>query len=458
MSNVKNVTKSRSLSRRTLLRGMAAGAAVGVSLPVLDAMLDTQGKALADGTALPKRFGVFFWGNGVRLAQFVPGTEGPGFALSPALQPFSGLRNYVSVVSGYDIKTGNERGHHAGCVGILSGAPMLPQDPKGASYASTFTAPSIDQVIATGLSAATRFRSIEVGISKSVTSVEGTTLRYLSHNGPNNPNPPEYSPKALYARLFGDGFTAPSEMPKLDPKLALRRSVLSAVREDATALRARLGTTDQRRLDQHFESIRALENQIAASEKDVPPPAACARPMEPTDMLGDERLSTTSAAMSKLLALSLACDQSRVFSVLFSGSVGGTTYPELKLGNHHSLTHDEGSGQPSVQSITVFIMQRFAELLTALRDVKEGDGNLLDRCVILASSDCAEGQPHTINNYPILVAGGGGGALARGVHIRGQRGNASDVLLSLLHAMDLPVKEFGAKGGLTSQTVPGLLV
>src|SRR6185436_5413365 len=120
--------KSRRLSRRTLLRGLAAGAAVSVSLPVLDVMLDSQGKALADGTPLPKRFGVFFWGNGVRLSQFVPSTEGAGFTLSPALSPFASLRDYLSVVSGYDIKTGNERGHHAGCVGILSGAPMLPQD------------------------------------------------------------------------------------------------------------------------------------------------------------------------------------------------------------------------------------------------------------------------------------------------------------------------------------------
>src|SRR5262245_24794517 len=112
----------RAIKRRTLLRGVAAGAAVSVSLPVLDSMLDSGGKALADGSALPKRFGVFFWGNGVRLAQFVPNSEGAGFALSPALQPFAELRDYVSVVSGYDIKTGNERGHHAGCVGILSGA------------------------------------------------------------------------------------------------------------------------------------------------------------------------------------------------------------------------------------------------------------------------------------------------------------------------------------------------
>jgi hypothetical protein len=452
--------KCRRLSRRSVLRGLASGAAVSVGLPVLEAMLDTHGRALADGTPLPKRFGVFFWGNGVRLAQFVPSATGAGYALTPSLMPFADLRDYVSVVSGYNIKTGNERGHHAGCVGILSGAPMLSQDPKGAGYASTFSAPSIDQVVAASVGKSTRFRSLEVGISKSVSTSEGTTLRYLSHNGPDNPNPAEYSPKALYTRLFGDGFTAPAETPRLDPKLALRRSVLSSVRDDISALRTRLGKNDQRRIDQHFESIRALENQLSASEMAAPPSAACARLDEPADTKGDQNLVATNAAMSRLLAMALACDQSRVFSVLFSGSVGGTSYPELKITtNHHSLTHDEAGAQPQVQAVTVFIMQRFAALLAALRDMPEGDGNLLDRCVIMASSDCSEGQPHTINDYPILVAGGGGGALAHpGVHIRGKAGNASDVLFSLLRAMDLPLSEFGVKGGHTTQTVSGLLV
>lgn len=452
--------KSRCVSRRAMLRGLAGGAAVSVGLPVLEAMLDTQGRALADGTPLPKRFGVFFWGNGVRRAQFTPLQTGAGYALTPALQPFAELRQYLSVVSGYDIKTGNERGHHAGCVGILSGSPMRSQDPGGAPFASTFSAPSIDQVVAERLAVNTRFRTLELGVSRNVSRAEGTTLRYLSHNGPDSPNPPEYSPKALYARLFGSGFTLMAEAPKLDPKLALRRSVLSAVRDDASALRARLGKSDQRRIDQHFESIRALENQIASIEAAQPPPAACAMPDEPIDTDGDENLTATNAAMARLLAMSLACDQSRVFSMLFSGSVGGTTYPELNLStSHHALTHDEGGDQPKVQAVTLFIMQRFAALLSALRDVPEGDGNLLDRCVILASSDCSEGQGHSITDYPILVAGGGGGSLVTpGIHVRGKSGNASDVLLTLLQAMGVQASEFGNQGGQTTQTVPGLLV
>jgi hypothetical protein len=234
--------------------------------------------------------------------------------------------------------------------------------------------------------------------------------------------------------------------------------VLSAVRQDATALRARLGKADQLRIDQHFESIRALENQIAALQSAPPAPSACRMPDMPSDSAGDQHLTQTNAAMAQLAALALACDQTRVFSVLFSGSVGGTTYPELSIdSNHHSLTHDEAGDQPQVQSITKFIMARFAALLEALHAVPEGEGTLLDRTVILASSDCSEGQPHSLTNYPILVAGGAGGALVHpGVHVRAQSGNASEVLLTLLQAMDLPLTEFGQKGGQTSKSVSGL--
>jgi hypothetical protein len=447
----------RRVGRRAVLRGLAYGGAISVGLPALEIMLDSSGKALADGTPLPKRFGVFFWGNGVRLAKFTPATVG-SYTLTETLAPLMNVKDYVSIVSGYDIKTGNERGHHAGCVGILSGAPMVSQDPNGAPYASTFSAPSIDQVVAASLGMTTRFKSLEVGVSKSVTTGEGTTLRYLSHSGPDNPNPPEYSPKALYTRVFGTGFTAPNGTPTIDPKLALRRSVLSAVRDDATDLRKRLGKNDQARLDQHFESIRTLENQISSVEQAPPPPSSCSAPTAPMDTAGDSKLSMTNASMANLVSLALACDQTRAFSYMFSGSVGGTSYPELSIStNHHSLSHDEAGDQPQVQQITVFIIQRFAALLEAMKAVPEGAGNLLDNSVILASTDVTEGQPHSINNYPILVAGGGGGALVHpGIHIQGNKGNASDVLLTLLQAMDLPLTEFGKGGGLSKTPVAPL--
>jgi hypothetical protein len=442
------------LSRRTVLRGMAGGALTSLALPTLNAMLNDHGTAFAqDNSALPKRFGVFFWGNGVRLARWRPAATGANWELSEELAPLAGVKEYVSICTGMNIKSGNERGHHAGAVGILSASPMIPQDPGGAPYASTFSAPSIDQVVAEQVGGGTRFRSIEMGVSRRIVSGEGTTLRYLSHNGPDNANPPEYSPRALFERVFGTGFTAPGGGPvTVDPRLRLRRSVLDAVRADANALRARVGVADRMRLDQHLDSIRALENQIQLIEDAPPPPNTCAAPADPGD-IGNEQITAVNDAMAELMALAMACDQSRVFSIMYSGGVALTVYNELGIGTeHHGLSHDEPGDQPQMHEITTFIMAKLGSFLQRLKDTPEGDGNLLDRSAILASSDTAEGQPHSINDYPIIIAGRANGALVHpGIHYRSSNGeNTTNALLALLQAMDLQVTEYGNGPGRSS--------
>ena len=73
------MAKSRyALSRRTLLRGATAGVGAAVGLPILEAMLNGNGDALAAGAPLPKRFGEFFWGNGVVIKSWYPAATGAG--------------------------------------------------------------------------------------------------------------------------------------------------------------------------------------------------------------------------------------------------------------------------------------------------------------------------------------------------------------------------------------------
>jgi hypothetical protein len=449
----------RLFNRRQLLRGLMGGAAVSVALPLLDGMLNTSGSAFADGVPLPKRFGIFFWGNGVRLSKWNPTATGAGFPLSESLMPFTDVKDYISIVSGMNIKTGNERGHHAGCVGILSGAPMIPQDPMGAGYASTFSDSSIDQKVAAVIGKTTRYKSLEVAISRSVVTGEGTTLRYVSHNGPDAGNPPEFDPKKLFERVFGVGFEDPEIKRREDLKVGLRRSVLDAVWQDAKALQLRVGSADRSRLEAHMTAIRSLEERLAS----LPPTVgACAKPTAPgswpTDA-GKEPMKERMEAFSDLLALIMACDQTRVFSIQFTGSVGGTVFWQVGASNgHHDLSHDEAGEQPILQKTTVFTMQQLAYLLNKLKNTPEGTGNLLDRTVILASSDAAHGREHTITDYPILIAGKAGGALKGGVHYRSTTGeNASKVLFSLYKAAtDTAITSFGKGGGMVTSGVPAI--
>jgi hypothetical protein len=455
------VKRSRTIiGRRTVLRGLVGGVAVGVGLPPLEAMFNGNGTAYAQGAPIPKRLGVFFWGNGVKLDRWTPANTGTMWTPSLELAPLMPVKEYVNVVSGMAIKTGNERGHHAGTVGILSGAPMISQPHPNSAYASTFSAPSIDQVAANVIGTTTRFKSLEVGISKRLDGVEGTTLHYLSHNGPDSANPPEYDPAAVFNRIFGAGFTPPGmtpTMPVIDVSKVLKKSVLDAVQADIGALKLKVGTADGKRLDQHLDNIRSIENRIATTTTGGGgSQAKCSLPTKPTlpsETSSKEALAERMTAMSGLIAMALACDQTRVFSVMFSGSVNGTVFWEIgATGGHHDLTHNEADPQPTVHAATIFTMQQFATLLTALKGVPEGAGNLLDSCAILASSCVAEGKPHSITDYPILVAGSAGGKLAfPSLHYRSPNGeNASMVLMSMLRAVGVPLTTFGAMGGQVS--------
>ena len=454
------MSRATRLKRRTFLEGLVGGSAVSLALPTLEAMLNGNGTAYAQGgSAIPRRLGIFFWGNGVRLKFWTPATS-PSWQPTPSLLPLMPVKDYVNVVSGLDIKIPRARVHHVGTIGILSGAPVVVQPRGSATYRSTFSRPSIDQIAAAELGKSTRFKSLELGISRRVRKDEGMTPQVLSHNGPDSGNPPAYDPREVFTRLFGG---APASAPMgggsvpgpsaLQKVTAMRRSVLDAVVQDIEVLKARVGSADRRRLDQHFENVRAVERRLQAAGSgpgsQAPGCAPGAAPGLFPDTRQGEPLESITNAMSDLVALALACDLTRVFSLLFTGSIGGTVFwPAGVTRGHHGLTHVERGDQPQIQATTVFTMKMLAVLLQKLKDTPEGPGNLLDNCAILATTDCAEGKVHSIRDYPILVAGRAGGFFKYpGVHHRELGGNASTVLLSLLRSVGVDSPEVGAMGG-----------
>lgn len=435
------------LSRRTLLRGMLKGAAVSLALPPLEAMLNLHGDALADGTPLPTRFGVWFWGNGVRPERWVPEGTGAGWTPSEELAPLAGLRDYVSVVSGCEIKTGTHP-HHSGMTGIMTGAPLYQVGTVRDTIVSTFATQSIDQLAADWYEGATPFRSLELGITHFRGTDEGTTFQHLSHNGPNNPNPAEYSPRELYARLFGADF---------QPQVNLARaSVLDAVSEQIGRLQQRVGARDRVRLEQHFDSVRTLEQRVEAD------PSACGLPSAPTsdhpDIMGREQIAPKNETMSQLLALALACDLTRSFSVLFSTAGSGViVWQAGALNSLHQICHDEALPQPTVHAATVFTMEQLATFLGVLRDTPEGDGSLLDRCSILCTTELADGWRHSNQEFPILIAGKGGGRLRGGVHYRStQRESTSRAVLTALRGGGIDIDAFGQGAGRATDSLGDL--
>jgi hypothetical protein len=439
------------LPRRTFLRGLAG---ITLALPALEQMLNGNGDALAQGQPLPKRFGVFFWGNGVRLDRWNPAATGAGWQLSPALEPLADVKDYLNVLSNFEVHCAGPRGHHGGEAGMLSGLEFIELEHPNSNYSSKFAGPSIDQLLVNDLHPDKP--ALVLGVSRKVVSSEGPTLQFISHRGPDNPIAPEYSPAALFVRLFGS-FTPPDTT---DPRAALRVSVLDAVKAETDSLKLRLGTNDKQRLDAHLQAIADLRARILQ----LPPveQGACEIPdpmtNENIEVDGREPLPEVNDVMARIVALSYACDLSRSASIMFTGSVGYTVFTDVGMtSGHHDLTHeDTPNAQDNVHATTTYTMARFGDLLRHLRDTPEGDGNLLDRSLIMATSDCAEGLTHSNADYPILLAGSAGGALKYpGIHHRapttvGLKRNSNDVLMTILQAMDSPRTSIGE--GLTRAT------
>ncbi|MDC0718859.1 DUF1552 domain-containing protein [Nannocystis bainbridge] len=444
--------KRHQLSRRTMLRGVAGGTSVALALPLLEVMLNSNGTAHADGTALPRRMITWHFGNGVALVdpadvgkgnRWAPAETGPGYPLTPQLAALEGVREYCNLLTGFDIKAASKhrRGHHDGCAGFFSGYPFIELPHAENSYSSKFGGPSIDQVAAAAVGAQTFMPSLQLAISKRVIGGEGPTLQYLSHKGPDQPLPPFFNPQLAFAALF-ESFVPPD-----DPTKGPRVDILDAVREDVKALKLRVGSADKLRLDAHLASVEQIKKQIET----LPP--ACILPGMPietnSDMDGAEPIELVNAAMVDIIIEAFRCDLTRIVSIQFSGSVGYHVFKSLGHSKgHHDMTHDTADNEAVDQS-TIKTVECFAVLLNRLKETPEGDGNLLDNSCVILGSDAASGYTHSVFDQPCIVAGRGGGALrypAEHYHSPSSE-NTSDILLACLQSVVPEATEVGATNG-----------
>jgi hypothetical protein len=455
-----------SLKRRTFL----AGSGALLALPTLEAMLNSNGTAYADGSDIPCRYATFFWGDGVDETTWTPSGAGAGWVPSAQLSPLAPVKEYVSVLSGFDVPIGAHQPHHDGVCSMLTAHPIfeLEAGSGDGDHSTTPMAESIDQVIARSIRGSTTHASIQIAISPSLLGLapdapdEGVTMQAISFGLPPRPGSPlgfDHTftplfgirrPSVIWSTLFGGGVTP---VDPTDPRAGLSASVLDLVRDDAVRLSRRVGSADRARLDAHMTSLSELRNRIVGM---MPPPGSCASPAEVTaamDLSGPENYAAVSRVMSDLLVAAWSCDLTRVASYLFLGSQDRTTFSHLGYGaNHHDISHwgDAPARRAAMGEFATFTMENLAYLLERLRATDDGTGagNLLDHSLIYATSDCRQGLDHTMIDMPILIAGRAGGRLVHpGIHLAaGRSNNTSDVFLTILQAMGTGATQAGGDG------------
>jgi hypothetical protein len=443
-----------------------SGAAVSIPLPLLEGMLSSNGTALAQtSTAVSPLFVNWFFGNGSLPGLWKPSSTGSGSAwsLSSQLQPLAELKSYLTVVSGLENKVmvaGVE--HPTGSSGATTGAAL-----NGNAVRAASIAPLVADAIATGAP----FRSIELGVTPATPNGPQDSLATVSHRGPNARNNPEFDPKAVFKRLFTDGYNPTTSVePDATTKLAnVRKSVLDAVLEDGAALEKRLGQNDKQRLEQHLEAIRAIEQRLQTMPTDggAALPAECAAPTTPT--VGKDTRSEAppevNTAMTELSALALACERTRVLSYMFSLPAAHVYYRHLASDMdddfHDTICHtdpDDDGYQTRVDTGVQYVTQCLNEFLTKLKNTPHGAGSLLDSVFVLVTSDTAWGKSHTRTEWPVLFAGKAGGRLRGDEHHNFAGDNLSKALFTVAQAMGSTVPQLGLDAGQVSSGLSGVLV
>jgi len=441
-------------TRRFLLRGLLHGSAAVMSLPFLDCFLDSNGEAIAaTGSAIPTRFGTFFWGCGLTKALYLPKTSGANYEDMPqlaSLKPHKSKLNLLSGLRAYVDDKPNIQ-HWTGNAAITTGTAPAND--------FQFDGQTIDQTIADTISHGSRFRSIEI-------SCCGNKRESYSSLGGSNINPPEISPLGLYTRLFGAGFQDPSKGDwKPNPEVMLQKSVLSVVADDRKLLLKGVGAEDRARLDQYFTSVRELEKTLDVELRRPEIVAKVDIPSAPEELPMNKavpNLRKVTPVLAQLLAIGLATDQTRIFNMAFS-EPASTIYMPGDSRPFHQSTHeepiDESLGyQPVTSKFSTYSMEGFAALVAALDGVKEGNGTLLDHSLVLAYTDTSNAKLHAVDGIPMLLAGSASGRMKTGIHYAGAGSTVARVGLSVQQAMGLSVDRWGTDSNMTNKPISEIMV
>ena len=449
----------KSLSRRTLLRGIGTTIAV----PWLEAMLPAGLGARAARTATRRpapliclemvhgAAGSSLLGRREHL--WAPEAAGADFFLAPtcltALEPY---RQALTIVSGTAVPSADPtEAREIGGDHYRSSATFLTQAyPRRTDGADVHAGISLDQLYAARVGQDTPLPSMQLAIEP-VDQPGGCEYGYscvysdtISWASPTRPLPMIRDPRTVFDQMYG-------AMPTGDPVVDARRraedrSILDGIRAAAAWLGVGLGPADRARLGDYLDAVREIERRIQAVEArhdDGAPRELPGAPAATPDSYTEHVL-----LMADLIVQALRTDITRVVAFKMSRDGSNRIFPESGVGTaFHLLSHhgEEPEQVRALAAVNAYHVGLVAALVGRLRDTMDGDATLLDRSVVLYGSPMGNPNQHNHKHVPFLLAGHAGGAIPGGRHLAAQPGTPlANVMLSVLHALGLDdVTSFG---------------
>jgi hypothetical protein len=445
------------LPRRTFLRGLGTL----MALPYLESVAGPASAPAVAGAAgvgpggAPMRMAFVYVPNGADMERWTPSGTGREFQLTPTLEPLAEVRNDILVLSGLAQDKARANGDGAGDHARASATFLTSMQARKTQGNDIKVGISVDQVAAHRLGSITPFGSIELGTDKSQLSGNcdsGYSCAYsynIAWRTENSPMPPEVDPKLAFDRLFSRGNPGETVDARMRRE-AQRKSIIDFVRDDANRLRGRLGRTDQRKLDEYLAAVRDLERRIEMSEKIVALAPEDSRPIgAPQSYREHVKL------MFDVMTLAFRTDTSRIATFVMAHDGANKPYTEIGVREgHHDLSHHENKQEKKdkIAKINRMHMELFAAWLKQLKATSDGEGSLLDNCMIVYGSGIADGNGHEHHNLPVILAGRGGGSFSTGRHVRYAKDTPmANLFLSMLDRMGVPAERFGDSTGRLAQ-------
>jgi hypothetical protein len=437
------------LSRRTVLKGLG----VAVGLPFLEAML--PGPLVADSgdrKGPPLRMAFLYVPNGVHMPGWTPRSVGAAWELPAILEPLRAVKDDLVVLSGLTLNPARALGDGGGDHARAMASFLTGRHPRKTDGADLKAGVSVDQAAAQRIGQLTRFPSLEIGCEGGKNGGEcdhGYSCAYqsnLSWRSETTPVAKQVNPRLVFDRLFGSQADRDGG-DDLARENRRNKSILDFIGDDARQLSQTLGAADRRKLDEYLTGVRELEQRINRGRAPIDLGVAnYPRPLGiPADYQEHLRL------MADLLVLAFQCDLTRIVTFVLANDGSNRGYRTVGVSDgHHDLSHHGGdtAKQEKIQKINQFHTAQLAYLLQKLKAIPEGTGSLLDHSMILYGSGISDGNAHSHDDLPILLAGKANGTIKTGRHLRlAKETPLTNLYMSMLDRMGVNVDGFGDSTG-----------
>lgn len=413
-----NFLRTKPIPRRTLLKGMNSA----LALPLLDAMIPIGRDAWAQSAD-----GSHF------LAMYFPFGTRPAGGSRDSWTTGANLASLNTLINGQRAGILMNTQHVGGDTHPAS--TILTANRSGRNISTTVLGESFDQYLVRSLPGARERRIPSLVLGVKTNRNQDLMRKYISWTAPGQFVPKESNPQNVLRRITGQVVD--------QAQLNRDRSVLDDTMEQAQALRAQLGASDQQRLDQYLESLRALERQVASMSSvsvSYTLPAAAAN----ANLNTFEGFEARSRAMIDMSLIAMQSGQSNVATIVLDEAAGGLSfdgyeYHDSKNDGSMHYSMDNNPGRAYIDRVQQMLARIFA--YAAQRSVDLG---IWEKSAVLLTSEC--GRHHNSGNSNMLVSGGlwGSQIIGRNRNVGQHSGRA---FIHLAQVMGLNLNQFGNTSG-----------